>query len=469
MAIKRCPYCKAIIEEDSGFCSNCGTRLLFPEDEFEEEEIPGDKIDEEEAPSGQPEEVEPGEEPLEQGEEEKEEAEEEMEIEEKKKEKTAESEKIEKREVEGFLESIKREKAEKAKKEGPETLEEVAQEILEKMDRALESTLEKEREEGIKKEAQPESGQIKFKTEELEQIPDARTKDREEIESFLASLRAAAMKPPPRAEAPPTPQEKREEGLESPEEEVPPRTPEQIDTDEKLFIRKEIEEKLKAGFKAEGTEEAGDAEEKEKEEIDRFLETVKRDRAEKTEILEEEIPPPQKKISEESAEVGKELPPWAERVQKGTPLEVEVEGEREAAPELGKELQEVEEEEVEEEAIEEEIPAPESEVESRARMEQIGLPFEREIEEERALKRRAPSKLSIWLKSRAFDLLSIAVLWIISLWLASRVMGVSVFKLFSASAFHLLAFYLVLLVIYFSFFILLLGETLGDLIFSREE
>jgi hypothetical protein len=48
MAIKRCPYCKAIIEEEEKYCNNCGTQLLFPEDEFIEEEIPGKKIKEEE-------------------------------------------------------------------------------------------------------------------------------------------------------------------------------------------------------------------------------------------------------------------------------------------------------------------------------------------------------------------------------------------------------------------------------------
>ncbi len=44
MAIRRCPYCKAIIDEQDKYCNNCGTQLLFPEDEFVEEEIPGDKI-----------------------------------------------------------------------------------------------------------------------------------------------------------------------------------------------------------------------------------------------------------------------------------------------------------------------------------------------------------------------------------------------------------------------------------------
>src|SRR4030043_248983 len=47
MAIRRCPYCKAIIDEQDKYCNNCGTQLLFPEDEYVEEEIPGDKIVEE--------------------------------------------------------------------------------------------------------------------------------------------------------------------------------------------------------------------------------------------------------------------------------------------------------------------------------------------------------------------------------------------------------------------------------------
>ena len=44
MAIKRCPYCRSIIDERDQFCNNCGTQLLFPEDEFIEEEIPGEKL-----------------------------------------------------------------------------------------------------------------------------------------------------------------------------------------------------------------------------------------------------------------------------------------------------------------------------------------------------------------------------------------------------------------------------------------
>jgi uncharacterized protein with PIN domain len=48
MALKKCPYCQAIIDEKSELCTKCGTRLLFPEDEAIEEDIPGDKIVDEE-------------------------------------------------------------------------------------------------------------------------------------------------------------------------------------------------------------------------------------------------------------------------------------------------------------------------------------------------------------------------------------------------------------------------------------
>ncbi|NTU51842.1 MAG: zinc ribbon domain-containing protein, partial [Candidatus Aminicenantes bacterium] len=44
MAITRCPYCHAIIDENDKYCNNCGTQLLFPEDEEVDEEIPGEKI-----------------------------------------------------------------------------------------------------------------------------------------------------------------------------------------------------------------------------------------------------------------------------------------------------------------------------------------------------------------------------------------------------------------------------------------
>ena len=44
MSIKRCPYCKAIVDDSSEYCASCGTKLLFPEDEIKGENIPGEKI-----------------------------------------------------------------------------------------------------------------------------------------------------------------------------------------------------------------------------------------------------------------------------------------------------------------------------------------------------------------------------------------------------------------------------------------
>jgi hypothetical protein len=44
VAIRRCPYCKAIIDESQKYCNNCGTQLLFPEDDLSEEPIKGEKI-----------------------------------------------------------------------------------------------------------------------------------------------------------------------------------------------------------------------------------------------------------------------------------------------------------------------------------------------------------------------------------------------------------------------------------------
>ncbi|MCK4263814.1 MAG: hypothetical protein KAX27_02625, partial [Candidatus Aminicenantes bacterium] len=74
-----------------------------------------------------------------------------------------------------------------------------------------------------------------------------------------------------------------------------------------------------------------------------------------------------------------------------------------------------------------------------------------------------------WLKSRVFDLLFIAALWLVTLWLASRVVEVSLFQLISASILSVAAFYIVLLVIYFFLFFVFLGETLGDHLFTQEE
>jgi uncharacterized RDD family membrane protein YckC len=97
------------------------------------------------------------------------------------------------------------------------------------------------------------------------------------------------------------------------------------------------------------------------------------------------------------------------------------------------------------------------------------VPFAREIREKRkrAVRRRR-SKYYAWLKARAFDFVFIAAFSLICLGLASRLIAVSLFKLISTSGPPVLVFYFVLLLFYFGFFILFLGETPGDRLFPRD-
>ncbi len=58
-------------------------------------------------------------------------------------------------------------------------------------------------------------------------------------------------------------------------------------------------------------------------------------------------------------------------------------------------------------------------------------------------------------------------LWVISLWFTAQVVGVSFFRLLFVSPLPVLAFYVILLVLYFFLFLYFLGETLGDHYFSE--
>jgi hypothetical protein len=97
------------------------------------------------------------------------------------------------------------------------------------------------------------------------------------------------------------------------------------------------------------------------------------------------------------------------------------------------------------------------------------VPFTREIREKRKrAKRRRRSRFYAWVKSRAFDFVFIGAFCLICLGLASRLMRVSLFSLISATGPPILVFYFVLLLFYFGFFILFLGETPGDRLFPRD-
>ena len=85
--------------------------------------------------------------------------------------------------------------------------------------------------------------------------------------------------------------------------------------------------------------------------------------------------------------------------------------------------------------------------------------------EEREARPRPPFKLSVFLKAKSFDVLFIAVFWLVSLWIAARSMDVTLFQMLGKASSGLLAYFGALLVLYFFLFYFFLGETLGDRLF----
>ena len=120
-------------------------------------------------------------------------------------------------------------------------------------------------------------------------------------------------------------------------------------------------------------------------------------------------------------------------------------------------------------------------------MTQEGLPFkdsaaleeqeeqemtaEEEAEGETAVEQETRRRLGvpIKLKAKLIDLVFVTALWLISLWFASQVIGVSFFRLIARSLGPVLVFYFILLLLYFFLFLYFLGETLGDHYFSPED
>lgn len=511
MALRKCPYCKAIIDESLQYCSNCGTQLLFPEDEEIEEDIPGEKIvEEEEEEEGVEHKYELGESGLTSDEEEGEVKE------------SPEEEELE----EAFPEEKEEEIEEKEK--------EPSEELPEKGAEELEETKEKDI---------PPSGSLKFDTADLEQVPDARTKDLDEMQRILKSFKEkaeSAERPRFDEDLTPPPEEKEEgEDLGQAEEEIPEKgevhflegeekeemerkiEEEEISEDERKE-REDVEEFLES-IKKERADQALafeksvlsttpeekevereptphkliDLEEKEKEDIERFVKEVKEEREEETSesMTPEEFSATPKGIKIETSELKRDIPPWAEKIKEAQPHEFDETEEKVAEEETSAPEEEIPEDEIaEEEFQEEELLKEESSVDvisEEPTIPDMEVSFPVMIEEEEIFKEEAeevaeeeakkeapeirmrevmqpPSKLSIWLISRAFDLLTTGACWFITLWIASRLVGVSLFQLISVSALPAIGFYLVILFIYCFYFLLFLGETLGHYIFSQE-
>ena len=118
---------------------------------------------------------------------------------------------------------------------------------------------------------------------------------------------------------------------------------------------------------------------------------------------------------------------------------------------------------------EEEVPIPEIKQDIPEKVEEEAPQLEKKVEPEKKIKvKRPPSHFMMRLKSRTFDFLFMAVFWLIALWVASLLIGVTLFSLITLSTLPVVVFYLILLLVYFVFFMLFLGETLGDIIFYQE-
>ncbi len=434
MAIRRCPYCKAIIDEGSEYCSNCGTQLLFPEDEYINEEIPGEKVVDEEAPE-----------------------------EETLPKKKSSSRKRKKKEEEQELEPVVAE--EEANLEKPEDTEK---------DVEVESE-----EEGIRGDRDVyfvEKQDPAFKTEDLEKFLDPEEKEKVEIEKFLKSLKEDRDEwdgeIPPTDELPPWAEKiKDEKPEESPVAEAG------VEPEQEVVA--EVESELEPEEKVEPVEEAV---------VEPEAEVVAEAEAEQEEVVEAEVEPEEEIVMDEEASVDEapkeDTPPFIddeeteekEEVLRPMGLTPEDEVPEVKIPDEETEQEEAVEEEKVEEELAEEAPEDEEAVMPDTGMglpegvEQESLPFadksSMELEDK---KESPPSRLSYWLKSRAFDVLFIAALWFVTLHIASRMLSTNLFKLISVAVLPVFGFYLTLLAVYLFLFFVFLGQTLGDQLFPYEE
>jgi hypothetical protein len=431
MAIRRCPYCKAIIDEGSEYCSNCGTQLLFPEDEYIHEEVPGEEIVEEE---------------------------------------TQEEEKTEKKKS-SSRKRKKKEKQQELEEDGPE--EEAEQEQAEENSQF--EPIEDEKEEGAAEEeiqGAPaedrdeffvEEQEPAFGTEDLEKVIDPEEKEKAEIEKFLKSLKEDRDEwdgeIPPTDELPPWAEKIKDE---KPEELHDAKPPDQVEERE--------------GEPEESVKEIDEAEEELPEEEQPVEETAEEEILEQEGIPVEEFPfIPDEARTEDKEEVLKPsgLTPEDEVPEVKIPLE-ETEEEQPIEEEIAEEeraKEDKEEGEREEEVLpEEEKTMPDTGMGLPEGVEQDNLPFSDEspgiFEED---EKSPPSRLSTRLKSRAFDVLFIGAFWIVALHIASRMMSTNLFKLISVSALPAFGFYIALLAVYLFLFFLFLGQTLGDHLFPYEE
>ena len=418
MAIKRCPYCKAIIDEEDKYCNNCGTQLLFPEDESIEEEIPGDKIIDEGEESGEKESLKDEEEQGGADEDEdlieEEEEDEELEEEEEFQEEEETKEKEEELAAEVETEEWQAEEAQAEQPEGEATHIEVDER------QASGVRIEEEQEEEEEKEEDDEEEEIEMRREEDKQQEEVREPPAVRFEKAEAEKKYRVS----------------------------------IEEDELVFKTKDLDQLT-------GTVEEG------KKELEEFLGSFKKaeDEKRKTPAALDE-PSGLFQEGEPGPGTREDLPPWASGMKESPSAPVSAQPPAETGDEDKQTRQEW--------TTDSGIGIPE-------KVTQKTLPFAdtaaQKLEEESMREgvpssdeeEQRPAGLRSKLKAKLVDVVFITALWLISLWFTAQVIGVSFFRLIFRSPIPVLAFYLILLVLYFFLFLYFLGETLGDHYFSGED
>ncbi len=445
MSIKRCPYCKAIIDDSAAYCSNCGTRLLFPEDESIEEDIPGEKILDED----------PSDMEIENDSKDKEEPQIQPEI----KEESLDLEEIEKENIEEKEGDVieESEGEEEALSEFSESeLEETPPPMKEGKDFPDEESVPdksgtKTPEPGIKDSVYnlnlKENGELQIEkdvttSKPLPEVPPERKDIQTGSQEFVPMEEVAEM-------------EEGEGREEEPEKEI---SSEKDETDYQTGDQMSIFDPI----------------EKEKKDIEQFLHSLREERG-----------------KQESGHngTGTGLPPWAKEIENQA---------RKEEPAEKDQLQETEPEDIEEDQVEEkdeslaqeeathvEDEPPEQEEETGSwliKEEEEEIPAEEPAEEEQAalfgndtflkdsgLPPLFHSGILRWIKSRFFDVFAVSVVWILTVWLASRILGRSIVVLVSNSLLWMLILLGVFLLQYFFLFGLFLGGTLGDRLFPKKD
>lgn len=415
MAIRRCPYCKAIIDEEDKYCNNCGTQLLFPEDEFIEEEIPGDKIidDDQDEEEGQ--------------------LEEELIEEEEQQGETKFAEAEEEGAEEGAGGDFKEAATEEEIEEEEPPAEEKPAEYFEEEKVAEESDEVEEPEEKKGSETFSLEGES---AEELE-ADEGRVEGERDKEVIEASAQEADEK------------EALERRLAPPQEEdAAKKYGVSIESDELVFKTKDLNNLT-------GTVDEG------KENLEDFLESFQG----KTEVS--KMP---------TSDTG-EIPPWVRGMKGKTPEDELKEEKEEGVMEEGEEANPPTQPEwttdsgigIPEKVTQAELPLADT-AETAPAEEHVVAAMD-EVGEEGEAGQELPRRLgfSLKLKSKLVDLVFITALWLVTLWFTSQVIGVSFFRLITRSPGPVLAFYFILLLLYFFLFLYFLGETLGDHYFSERD